>query len=122
MVWIAKDYTISTAGVSSVGTSEIISNGRKNAFICHIEKVCKYDSFEDFITQMKALAIDFNAEKMSIAFNDIYMDYTERVVHGEKQIFPYKKLFDSPYLQSEYYSAVYEVTDGQTHVVYDFNF
>lgn len=122
MVWFANDYKICTTGVLSAGTPEVISDGRKHAFICHIDNVNKYCSFEDFIGKMKTLVIDFDAEKMSIAFNNIYMDYNERFVNGEKQIFPYEKLFDNPYVQSEYYSAIFEVTDGNDRVVYDFNF
>jgi len=122
MVWFANDYRIITEGVLNTETFEVISNGRKNAFICHVDKEEKYSSFEEFISKVKSMPIEFNPEEMRIEFNNICVDYNTRYVNGEEQLFPYKKLFDSPYLSSEYYSAIFEATDGNDSFIYDFNF
>ena len=121
MCWFANDYYIATEGVLSSATAEFRSNGRKNAFICHIESKDRFLSFKDFVSKMKNLPVEFNADDMSIEFNGIYVDYKKRSVCGEYEIYPYK-LFDSPYVKSDYYSAVYEVTDGEETQIYDFNF
>ena len=69
---------------------------------------------------MKKRPIAFDRERMSVSFMDIQIDYKTRYVGGEKQEFPYK-LFDSPWLKSDYGSGIYHVTDGTQTAVYDFN-
>ena len=122
MVWFSNDYRITTEGVLSEESFEVVCKGRKIAFICYIDNMDKYNTFDEFITVMKSKQIKFDSDKMSIEFNDIFMDYNVRFVNGVKQSFPYEKLFDSPYLKSEYNSAIFEVTDGENRKVYDFNF
>ena len=122
MVWFSNDYRITTDGVLNEESFEVICKGRKIAFICYIDNMDKYNTFDEFITVMKSKQIKFDSDKMSIEFNDIFMDYNVRFVNGVKQSFPYEKLFDSPYLKSEYNSAIFEVTDGENRKVYDFNF
>lgn len=120
MVWFSNDYRFVTEG--STAGFEAISDGRKHAFICHVEPAERYDSIESFAAAMKAQPIVFDPDTMTVEFMDIRMDYNDRYVHGEKQIFPYRKLYDSPYLTSDYGSAILHVTDGTESAVYDFNF
>ena len=118
MVWFANDYLLNNENSSC----EFISKGRKNAFICNIKKKDDYSSFDEFVNEMKSLPIVFNSENMSVKFNDICIDYNKRTVGDEEQVFPYTKLFDNPYVKSDYYSAIYDITDGENSIVYDFNF
>jgi len=120
MVWFSNDYHFVTEG--NTAGFEVLSDGRKHAFICHVEYADKYESIEAFAAAMKAMPIFFDRDTMTVEFNGIRMDYKDRYVNGEKQAFPYTKLYDSPYLQSEYGSGILHVTDGTDSAVLDFNF
>ena len=118
MVWFSNGYRFVQEGETA--GFEALSDGWKHCFICHVERAADYSSLAEFAAAMKGQAILFDAQKMSVAFMDIEMDYQSRSVCGEKQRFPYR-LFDSPYMQSDWGTGVYRVSDGEMTVVYDFN-
>ncbi len=118
MVWFSNGYRFVTEGESA--GYEALSDGWKHCFVCHVDYAANYGSLADFATEMKKHPIDFDAGSMTVAFMDVRMDYKERYVGGEKQVFPYK-LFDSPFMQSEYGTGLYRITDGTDTAVYDFN-
>ncbi|MBR7133719.1 MAG: hypothetical protein IKD04_09345 [Clostridia bacterium] len=120
MVWFSNDYRFVSEDLTTC--FEAVSDGRKHAFICHVEPLEKYGSLEAFAEAMKKLPIEFDSNTMTVKFNGILMDYKDRWVNGEKQIFPYEKLYDSPWLCSDYCSGIIYVTDGTDSEVYDFNF
>ncbi len=117
MVWFSNGYRFAEG--ESAGY-EALSDGWRHCFICHVDYAASYASLADFADRMKKESIQFDADTMTVEFMGIRMDYKERYVNGEKQIFPYK-LFDSPFLQSEYGTGIYHVTDGGQSAVYDFN-
>ncbi len=120
MCWFGCDYHFVTEGETA--GFEAISDGRKNAFLCHVEPCDKYASLEAFAEDMRKKQIVFDTDAMSLEFMGIHVDYSGNSVDGVKNIYPYPFLFDSPYLKSEYGSGVLHVTDGYESAVYDFNF
>ena len=120
MVWFSGDYHFVTEGPTA--GFEVLSEGRRHAFICHVEPARKYASLSAFAEAMKAEPIFFDADTMTVEFMGIRMDYSSRWINGEKQVFPYAKLYDSPYLSSEYGSGILYITDGTDSAVMDFNF
>ena len=77
-------------------------------------------SLSDFVKRMKKQPICFDRKEMRASFMGVEMDFKSRYVCGEKQQFPYK-LFDSPFMRSEYGSGIYHVISGTDRVIYDFN-
>lgn len=117
MVWFSNGYRF--AAGESAGY-EAISDGWKHCFVCHVDYAANYTSLSDFAKRMKKQPISFEKEAMRVSFMDVEMDYKSRYVCGEKQQFPYK-LFDSPFMRSEYGSGIYHVISGTDTVIYDFN-
>jgi len=117
MVWFSNGYRFVKEGESA--GYEAVSDGWKHCFICHVEGIAHYASLADFAAAMKRHPIFFDKDTMTAEFMDVRMNYKERYVCGEKQQFPYK-LFDSPWMQAEYGTGVYHVTDGSCTVIYDF--
>ena len=117
MVWFSNGYRF--AAGESAGY-EAISDGWKHCFVCHVDYAANYTSLLDFAKRMKKQPISFEKEAMRVSFMDVEMDYKGRYVCGEKQQFPYK-LFDSPFMRSEYGSGIYHVISGTDTVIYDFN-
>lgn len=120
MVWFSNDYRFVTEGLTA--GYEAISDGCQHCFICHVEPTDKYASIEAFAAAMKTLTIAFDSEKMEVDFLGIHVDYSGNSINGVKNVYPYEKLYDSPYLTSDYGSAILHVTDGTDSEVYDFNF
>ncbi len=120
MVYFSEDYHFVTEG--NTAGFEAVSDGRRHAFVCHVERAEKYADIEAFAAAMKAIPIVFDKEAMSLDFLGIHVDYSGNSVDGVPNKYPYEKLYDSPYLTSEYGSGVLHVTDGHESAVYDFNF
>lgn len=116
-VWFSNGYRFATG--ESAGY-EALSDGWKHCFICHVDYAERYASLADFAERMKKEPIRFDPDSMTVEFMGIRMDYKERHVNGKRQNFPYK-LFDSPFMRSEYGTGIYHVTDGEMQAVYDFN-
>ena len=119
-VWFSNGYRFVTEGETA--GYEVISYGRKHAFVCNVEPAEKYGSLGAFADAMKARPIVFDPDTMTVECFGIRMDCKERYVDGQRQVFPSKMLYDSPYLTSEYGSGILHVTDGAVSAVYDFNF
>lgn len=117
MVWFSNGYRFAEGESASY---EALSDGWKHCFICHVDYAANHASLADFARKMKQCPVLFDTEKMTVEFMNIRMDYKERYVNGEMQIFPYK-LFDSPFMQSEYGTGIYHVSDGEQCAIYDFN-
>ncbi len=120
MVWFSNDYRFVTEGPTA--GFEAVSDGCRHCFICHVEPAERYGSIEEFADAMKALEIAFDSDDMAVDFLGIHVDYSSNSVDGVKNVYPYEKLYESPYLNSEYGSGVLHVTDGRNCAVYDFNF
>lgn len=118
MVWFSNGYRFVQEGETA--GFEALSDGWKHCFICHVERADGYSSLPEFANAMKRHAIVFDTQNMSVEFMGIQMDYQTRSVCGEVQKFPYR-LFDSPYLQADYGTGIYRVSDGEMTAVYDFN-
>lgn len=120
MVWFSNDYHFVTEGPTA--GYEAISDGRQHAFLLHVEQAKQYASLEAFAAAMKELPIRFDPAAMELDFAGIHVDYHKNSVNSVVNRYPYPMLYDSPYLKSEYGSAVLHVTDGTESAVYDFNF
>ena len=117
MVWFSNGYRFA---VGESAEYEAISDGWKHCFICHVDHAANYTSLASFAERMKKQPICFDRKEMRASFMGVEMDYKSRYVCGEKQQFPYK-LFDSPFMRSEYGSGIYHVISGTDRVIYDFN-
>lgn len=118
MLWFSAGYRYVTEGPTA--GVEVLSDGRKHAVVCHVEPAGEYASMEAFADAMGKEKIHFDPGSMTTECFGIKMDYTDRWVNGVRQVFPYGKLYDSPWLTSEYGSGVLHVTDGTDSAVLDF--
>lgn len=121
MVWFSNPYTFVTEG--DTAGFEAVSEGAKHAFVCHVEPAARYASLEAFAEAMRKNAPKFDPETMETDFMGVHLDYHGHTVNGVSETYPYAKLYDSPYLTSDYGSGVLYVNDGKgAERVYDFNF
>ncbi len=100
---------------------EILSDGRTHAVVLRVEYKEKYDCLEDFANEIKALLVDYDSDARTVEFDGIKVWYHGNSEKGEDNVYPYGKLYDCPYMQSVWNSAVIEITDGNDSVTYDFN-
>ena len=116
MVWFSNGYHFAKGESADY---EALSDGWKHCFICHVDYAENHASLADFAVAMKQQPIAFDSGRMTVEFLNVKMDYKTRYVDGKRQVFPYK-LFDSPWVQAEYGSGIYRVSDGNETVIYDF--
>lgn len=91
------------------------------AFVCEAGDKATWGSFTSFVTAMKEKTMRFDRENLSLSYGTMTLQLETtgsavREIHtlaGEIQSYPYKALYDSPWLYSERGSGVLTVTaDG----------
>ncbi len=120
LIWFSNGYRFLTEGETA--GFEAVSDGRRHAFVLHVEPASRYASLDAFAAAMERERIDFDAEAMRCECFGVCVDREKNSVGGVENVYPYPFLFDSPYLKSEYGSGILRVTDGVDSDVYDFNF
>ena len=99
---------------------EILSDGRRHAVVLRVEHEEKFSSLEDFAEHIKKIPVVYDQEARTLDFDGIHLDYNMNSENGVANVYPYK-LYDSPYMQSEWRSGIVEVTADNRKCVYDFN-
>ena len=102
------------------GDRELRSAGRKHAVMCEAGTISEYGSFDSFISEIKKKPVKFDREKMSVEYDNIYMDKATRCLNGEKVEFPFP-LFDNPFIHSELGSGIITVKTSLGEATLDFN-
>ena len=100
---------------------ELLSDGDQHAFVLRVEMKDKYESLEKFAESIKAMPVIFDKTAKTVNFDGIELRTDGNSEGGVENVYPYKKVYDCPFMQSEYDSKVIEIKAGNKTVVYDFN-
>ena len=57
----------------------------------------------------------------TVKFDGIELRTDGNSVGGKENVYPYAKLYDCPFMQSEWGSGVIDITYGSEVITYDFN-
>ncbi len=112
----------------------MIHDGTKNsdlriAMVCEAGDKEEYGSFDNFIAAMEKKEMIFDKESLMLAYGDLSyaLEQTGKAeiiehsyIGGKEQEYPYKYTYDSPYMQSEYFSGVMKVFYGNHVRTMDF--
>jgi len=99
---------------------ELLSLGSKNAFVLRVAYKENYKNISDFAEQIKATPVLFDRKKMTVEFDGIMLRKEGNSENGKENIYPYAKLYDCPFMKSDWDSGIIEVTIDNKKVIYDF--
>ena len=100
---------------------ELLSEGRQHAVALRVEYKEKYGSLSEFAESIKKIPVIFDKEAKTLKFDGIELRTDGNSEDGVENVYPYKKVYDCYFMQSEYDSKVIEVISGDKKVIYDFN-
>ena len=111
-VHVANPYTI------DVKESELISQGRKNAYVCRVEVG---GDFNEFIEKYRNIPIIFDKDKMYLEFDGLFIDKNSNgYVHAPEK-YPYTYVHNSGWVEAKWGEGVVYVKNGDKTLVMDFN-
>lgn len=99
---------------------ELRSKGKKHAVVCEAGTKEEHGSFDGFISYIKQKPIMFDKQKMSLEYDNMYMDKTARRLNGRAVCFPFP-LFKNPFMFSELGSGIIKVKTSLGETTLDFN-
>ena len=67
------------------------------------------------------MPVIFDKTAKTVNFDGIELRTDGNSEGGKENVYPYKKVYDCPFMQSEYDSKVIEIKAKDKTVVYDFN-
>ena len=100
---------------------ELLSDGRQNCVVLRVEKAKDFASLKDFQKYIEAKPVVYDRENQTVTFDGIKVWYHGNSENGIENVYPYKKTYDCPYVQSDWNSKVITCKCGGKTVVYDFN-
>ena len=100
---------------------ELICEGEQHAVVLRVEKKDSFKSLEEFAESIKNKPVIFDKTAKTVKFDGIELRVDGNSENGKENVYPYKKTYDCPFMQSEYDSKIIEVKGKTKTVVYDFN-
>ena len=100
---------------------ELYSDGSQHAVVLRVEYKDKFDSLEAFAESIKKMPVEFDKEAKIVKFDGIELRRDGNSELGVENVYPYKKTYDCPFMQSEWDSKIIEVKAADKTVIYDFN-
>ena len=100
---------------------ELTSDGRAHAVVLRVEYEETFASLCAFAEHVKSLPVVYDREARTVEFDGIRVGYHFNSENGTENEYPYKLLYDCPYMQSAWDSGIIRITDGEKEAVYDFN-
>ena len=120
-LYLSEGYKVNYESNDEFKGRELISEGHQQAAVLRVEYKDKYASLSAFADSIKAMPVVYDKEAKTVSFDGILLHTEGNSEGGVENVYPYKKLYDCPFMQSEYDSKVIEVTFGGKKVIYDFN-
>ena len=119
-VYVAKPYTVGSD--NKVFRDELKSVARKNAWAVRVGLAKDYGTFEEFICAMKKISIKFDEENMVFTFDNLTVSRPKgNAFDGKQNVYPYKNVYDAPWIKSEWDNTLVEVVAGGKTYVMDFD-
>ncbi len=119
-VYVAKPYTREIE--ETCNAREIKSVGRKNAWAVRVGLKQDYSSYEDFKNKMRAIKVSFDEENMVFTFDNLTIDRNKNnSIDGKLNNYPYDKVYDTPWVKSDWDNGIVEVISGEKTYVMDFD-
>ena len=97
-----------------------MSDGSQHAVVLRVEYKDNYESLAAFGESIKKIPVVFDKVAKTVKFDGIELRTDGNSDGGKENVYPYKKVYDCPFLQSEYDSKVIDVITGGKKVTYDF--
>ncbi len=100
---------------------ELICEGSQHAVVLRVEYKEKFESLESFANSIKNKPIVYDKTAKTLSFDGIELRTDGNSENGVENIYPYKKTYDCPFMQSDWDSKIITVKIGGKTVIYDFN-
>ncbi len=111
-VHVANPYTI------DVKENELISQGRKNAYVVRVEAGTDFD---EFIEKYKKMPVSFDRENMRLEFDGYFIDKKANGKTDAPEKYPYGWVYNSDWVQAKWGEGIVYVKNGDKTLVMDFN-
>jgi hypothetical protein len=111
-VHVANPYTI------DVKENELISQGRKNAYVVRVETGTDFD---EFIEKYKNIPVIFHRESMRLEFDGYFVDKNANGKTDAPEKYPYGWVYNSDWVQAKWGEGIVYVKNGDKTLVLDFN-
>ena len=111
-VHVANPYTI------NVKENELISQGRKNAYVVRVETDTDFD---EFIEKYKNIPVIFDRDAMRLEFDGYFIDKKANGKIASPEKYPYGWVYKSDWVQAKWGEGVVYVKNGDKTLVMDFN-
>ena len=111
-VHVANSYTINAKG------NELISQGRKNAYVFRVEVDTDFD---DFIEKYKNMPVKFDKDAMRLEFDGLFIDKRSNGKIEEPENYPYGYVYRSNMVTAKWGEGIVYVHDKNKTLVLDFN-
>lgn len=110
-LWFSNGYESAEGENAGI---EMNSYGARHCVVCEVATVEEYESFDRFIAAVREKEIAFDSDKMSAAYQELYIEGNERKIAGEPVQFPYHT-YQCPFLYEAFNSGVVTV-NGKTTI------
>lgn len=100
---------------------ELICEGVQHAVVLRVENKDSFKSLEEFAKSIKNKPVIFDKTAKTVKFDGIELRVDGNSENGKENVYPYKKTYDCPFMQSDYDSKIIEVKGKTKTVIYDFN-
>jgi len=111
-VHVANPYTI------DIKESELISQGRKNAYVCRVEVG---GDFDKFIEKYRNMPVKFDKSAMRLEFDGLFIDKSANGSIASPEKYPYTHVYKSEWVEAKWGEGIVYVHDGDKTLVMDFN-
>lgn len=111
-VHVANPYTI------DVKEKELISNGRKNAYVFRVEPDTDFDLF---VEKYKNIPVIFDKNTMHLEFDGLFIDKNSNGKIDAPEQYPYPYVYRSNLVEAKWGEGIVYVHDKDKTLVLDFN-
>ena len=117
-LYLSEGYRINKE--DNYADKELICEGYQHAAVLRVEYKDNFESLSAFAESIKSKPVVFDKEAKTVSFDGIELRTDGNSEGGKENIYPYGKVYDCYFMQSEYDSKVIEIINGDKKVIYDF--
>lgn len=118
-LYLSEGYRINKE--DNYADKELICDGYQHAVVLRVEYKDKFESLSAFAESIKNIPVIFDKEAKTVSFDGIEVRTDGNSENGKENIYPYEKVYDCYFMQSDYDSKIIEIISGDKKVIYDFN-
>ncbi len=118
-LYLSEGYRVNKE--DNFADKELICEGDQHAVVLRVEQKEQFKSLEKFAENIKSMPVIFDKTAKTVKFDGIELRTDGNSEAGKENVYPYKKTYDCPFMQSEWDSKIIEVKGKNKTVIYDFN-